>query len=84
MVMMLLSGVIALDKLNVQFFPNFELDQISVSTIWSGASSEDIESGLTIPLEQRLRSIDNLGHHARVRGKRRYRFRPGRGQEADR
>jgi multidrug efflux pump subunit AcrA (membrane-fusion protein) len=60
MVMMLLSGVIALDKLNVQFFPNFELDQISVSTIWSGASSEDIESGLTIPLEQRLRSIDNL------------------------
>ncbi|MFZ9039404.1 MAG: efflux RND transporter permease subunit [Gammaproteobacteria bacterium] len=60
MVMMLLSGVIALDKLNVQFFPNFELDQISVSTVWSGASSEDIESGLTIPLEQRLRGIDNL------------------------
>ena len=60
MVMMLLSGVIALDKLNVQFFPNFELDQISVSTIWSGASSEDVESGITIPLEQRLRSIDNL------------------------
>ena len=60
MVMMLLSGVIALQKLNVQFFPNFELDQISVSTIWSGASSEDIESGITIPLEQRLRSIDRL------------------------
>ena len=60
MVMMLLSGVIALDKLNVQFFPNFELDQITVSTVWSGASSEDIESGLTIPLEQRLRSVDNL------------------------
>jgi multidrug efflux pump subunit AcrB len=60
MVMMLLSGVIALQKLNVQFFPNFELDQISVSTTWSGASSEDIESGITIPLEQRLRSIDRL------------------------
>jgi len=60
MVMMLLSGVIALQKLNVQFFPNFELDQISVSTTWSGASSEDVESGITIPLEQRLRSIDRL------------------------
>ena len=60
MVIMLLSGVIALNKLNVQFFPNFELDQITVSTIWSGASAEDVETGITIPLEQRLRSIDGL------------------------
>ena len=60
MVMMLLSGAIALQKLNVQFFPNFELDRITVTTIWSGASSEDVESGITIPLEQRLRSIDRL------------------------
>jgi multidrug efflux pump subunit AcrB len=60
MVMMLLSGVVALQKLNVQFFPNFELDLITVSTVWSGASSEDVETGITIPLEQRLRSIDRL------------------------
>ena len=60
MVMMLLSGVIALKQLNVQFFPNFELDQITVSTTWSGANSEDIQTGITTPLEQRLRSIDNL------------------------
>ena len=32
MAMMILSGVIALQKLNVQFFPNFELDQIWVNT----------------------------------------------------
>jgi len=60
MVMMLLSGAIALQKLNVQFFPNFELDVITVSTVWSGASSEDVETGITIPLEQRLRSLDRL------------------------
>ena len=60
MVMMLLSGVVALQKLNVQFFPNFELDLIRVSTVWSGASAEDVESGITIPLEQRLRSINQL------------------------
>jgi len=60
MVLMLLSGAIALQKLNVQFFPNFELDVITVSTVWSGASSEDVETGITIPLEQRLRSIDRL------------------------
>jgi multidrug efflux pump subunit AcrB len=60
MVMMILAGVIGLQKLNIQFFPNFALDSVSVSTIWTGASAEDIETGITIPLEQRLRSIDQL------------------------
>ena len=60
MLIMILSGVIALKKLNVQFFPNFNLDTISVSAIWSGASAEDIETGITIPFEQRLRSVDQL------------------------
>ena len=60
MVMMLLAGYIGLQKLNIQFFPNFELDRITVRTIWSGASAEDIESGITIPLEQRLRGLDRL------------------------
>ncbi len=60
MAMMLLAGVIALKNLNIQFFPNFKLGSISVSTIWSGASSEDIETGITIPLEQRLRNVDEL------------------------
>ncbi len=60
MAMMLLAGYIALQKLNVQFFPNFELDMVTVSTTWSGASAEDIEAGITIPLEQRLRGINRL------------------------
>ncbi len=60
MVIMILAGVVALIKLNVQFFPTFELDVISVSTSWSGASAEDVERAITLPLEQRLRSIDNL------------------------
>ena len=60
MAMMILAGLIALKKLNVQFFPTFDLDTITVSTSWSGASAEDIESGITIPLEQRLRSVDRL------------------------
>ena len=60
MIIMILAGLVALKKLNVQFFPNFELDIISVSTVWSGASAEDVERAITIPLEQRLRSVDNL------------------------
>lgn len=60
MVIMILAGLVALKKLNVQFFPNFELDIIQVSTVWSGASAEDVETAITIPLEQRLRHVDKL------------------------
>ena len=60
MVIMILAGLVALKKLNVQFFPSFELDIITVSTVWSGASAEDVERALTVPLEQRLRNLDSL------------------------
>jgi multidrug efflux pump subunit AcrB len=60
MVIMIIAGVLALDRLNVQFFPNFDLDIVSVSTVWTGASAEDVEQAITIPLEQRLRNVANL------------------------
>lgn len=60
MVIMILLGSWALSKLNTQFFPNFELDIINVRVVWSGASAEDVETGITVPLEQELRSLDGL------------------------
>ena len=60
MIIMILLGSWALSKLNTQFFPNFELDVITVRVIWSGASAEDVETGITIPLEQELRGLDGL------------------------
>ena len=60
MLMMLLAGVFALDRLNIQFFPNFALDIVSVRVVWTGASAEDVETGITEPLEQRLKNVDNL------------------------
>ena len=62
MFIMLLSGIFALSRLNVQFFPTFELDRIRVRVIWSGASAEDIEQGITIPLEQSLKTVENVKH----------------------
>jgi multidrug efflux pump subunit AcrB len=60
MILMIIGGISAFDQLNVQFFPNFELDLIRVRVAWSGASAEDVESGITIPLEQALKTVDNL------------------------
>ncbi|SEQ51215.1 Multidrug efflux pump subunit AcrB [Ectothiorhodospira magna] len=58
--LMLLSGSWALLKLNTQFFPNFALDFVTVQVAWTGASAEDVETGITIPLEQELRTVDGL------------------------
>ena len=60
MLMMLLAGVFALDRLNIQFFPNFALDIVTVRVVWTGSSAEDVETGITEPLEQRLKNVDNL------------------------
>ena len=60
MVIMLLAGAWGLSNLNVQFFPNFEVEVVNVRTQWSGASSEDVERSITIPLEQSLRTTDGL------------------------
>lgn len=62
-VLMLLAfvlGVIGLTRMNVQFFPTFELDVISVRVVWSGAAAEDVENGITVPLEERLKTVDGL------------------------
>ncbi len=53
-------GVIGITRMNVQFFPTFELDVISVRVVWTGASAEDVEAGITAPLEERLKTVDGI------------------------
>ncbi len=60
MLLMILGGCYALDKLNIQFFPNFKLDLITVSVKWSGASADDVEHDVVVPLEQTLKTVDNI------------------------
>jgi len=60
MVIMILMGFWGLSNLNVQFFPNFEVEVINVRTVWTGAPAEDVERSLTRPLENALRNTDNL------------------------
>ena len=60
MLVLLLSGVFALLKLNVQFFPDFELERVSIRTVWRGASAEDMESAITNRLENELRGLNGL------------------------
>jgi len=60
MIIMILAGIIALMKLNVQFFPTFTLDYASVKVIWPGANAQDVEKSITEPVERVLRNLDGL------------------------
>jgi multidrug efflux pump subunit AcrB len=60
MLMMILAGVWALTNMNVQFFPSFNMDIATVRVVWSGASAEDVETAITVPLEQELRALENV------------------------
>ncbi len=60
MLLMIFGGGYALNKLNIQFFPNFNLDLITVTVKWTGASADDVEHDVVVPLEQALKTVDNV------------------------
>jgi multidrug efflux pump subunit AcrB len=55
-----MAGILGITRMNVQFFPTFALDVLSVRVLWSGASAEDVENGIVIPLEERLKTVDGV------------------------
>lgn len=57
MVVMIISGAIGVDRLRTQFFPSFELDVITVSVAWPGATAEDVQEGLAIPIENAIKEL---------------------------
>ena len=50
----------ALAKLNTRFFPRFELQLIVVSVAWPGASAEEVEESIVVPLENKLRDTPDI------------------------
>jgi multidrug efflux pump subunit AcrB len=53
-------GIVCLTKLGVDLTPEIEPTRVTVSTIWQGASCEDVEQKVTRVLEKRLGSVANL------------------------
>ena len=60
MVLCIVIGVIALGRLNTQFFPDFRIDWITVTVTWPGASAEDVDSNIVGVIEPEVRDIDGI------------------------
>ena len=53
-------GLMAAISLPQKTFPEFTLDQIRVSVVYTGASPQEIEQSIIRPIEDQLSSIDGV------------------------
>lgn len=60
MIMMILSGLWAGTRINTQLDPSVEWPNILIRANWPGASAEDVEQLIVIPVEQQLRTLSEL------------------------
>ena len=56
----ILGGLISFTKLGLDMLPDVEFPMVSVVTVYSGASPEDIESIVTKPIEQAISSVSGV------------------------
>lgn len=56
-VIILVIGVITLNRLNREDFPNIDFDIVSISTAFPGASPEQVERLVTNPIEDEVRTV---------------------------
>ncbi|MHC5112004.1 MAG: efflux RND transporter permease subunit [Planctomycetota bacterium] len=60
MVCVLIGGSLAAMRMVREAFPEFRLDYLSVTVIYPGASPEDVEKGVCIPIEEAVRGIEGV------------------------
>lgn len=59
-VAILIGGFYTLTSINREAFPEVALDVVTIQTIYPGASSDDVENMVTIPIEKKLREISGI------------------------
>jgi len=53
-------GLMAFIGMPREVFPEFSLGTVTVSTLWGGATPEDVERLITLPIEQRVEGVEGL------------------------
>ncbi len=59
-VAIVLMGLFAYSRLAIDLLPEIETNQLTVMTSYAGASSSDIETNITEPLENTLNAVEGL------------------------
>ncbi|MFQ3230089.1 efflux RND transporter permease subunit [Reinekea sp.] len=60
MFIVIFLGLVGLNRINTQYLPDFDFSVVIVSTPWDGASAEDVQEGLAIPVEQAILNLADV------------------------
>ena len=60
MLFLLLGGLFMTTQIKQEVFPEFDLDTVTVSVDYSGASPEEVEQGIILVVEEAIRAIDGV------------------------
>ena len=60
MAVLLLGGVMAAKQVKQEFLPEMDLDTVSVSVPYPGASPDEVEQGIVLAVEEAVRGIDGV------------------------
>ncbi|MEE9386149.1 MAG: efflux RND transporter permease subunit [Nannocystaceae bacterium] len=60
MFVLVVGGVLGLVRTKQEVFPEFSLDQVSVRVVYPGASPAEVEQGILLAIEERVRGLDGV------------------------
>ena len=60
MFIIVIAGLLALARMNIQFFPTVDTNTINIFLTWTGASASDIESAVLQRIEPELRNLNSI------------------------
>nr|MBF0222404.1 efflux RND transporter permease subunit [Desulfobulbaceae bacterium] len=60
MIFLLVGGFIWGTKIKQEVFPEFSLDNVTITVAYPGASPEEIEQGIVLPIEEAIQGVDGI------------------------
>ena len=60
LLVLLVAGIASAPNMRAQFFPDVIVDNVTVSTVWTGAGAEDVDEAIVQLLEPALLSIEGV------------------------
>jgi len=60
MLFLLIGGIFWGMQIKQEVFPEFTIDQVAISVVYPGASPDEIEKGILLPIEEAIQGIDGI------------------------
>lgn len=60
MVIFLVGGIYTMYTVQKEVFPQFQLDIVEVSVVYPGAAPEEVEQGIVLPVEEKVREVQGI------------------------